>query len=157
MGYRRALAQFREICGDKDVAIYTIDDCWTFRNWLGDTKDEKKSQPLAGQTKNNKLSAVSSLFWFAIERRYRNDNPMRDVKYYSKNENRKKCRRLYTEHELARLFVAGQRQKEWQYWVHCSVFMLVCAFAKRCSFGPLMYPIILVLGTSLSSQAGGNA
>lgn len=116
MGYRRALAQFREVCGDKDVAIYTIDDCWTFRNWLSDTKDEKRGQPLAGQTKNNKLSAVSTLFWFAIERRYRNDNPMRDVKYYSKNENRKKCRRLYTEHELARLFVAGKRQKEWQYW-----------------------------------------
>jgi integrase len=117
MGYRRALAQFREVCGDRDVATYTIDDCWTFRNWLSDTKDEKRGQPLAGQTKNNKLSAVSTLFWFAIERRHRNDNPMRDVKYYSKTDNRKKCRRLYTEDELGRLFVDGQRRKQWQYWV----------------------------------------
>jgi integrase len=116
LGYRRALAQFREICGDKDVAVYTVDDCWTFRNWLSETKDEKKRQPLSGQTKNNKLSAVSSLFWFSIERRYRNENPMRHVKYYSKHENRKKRRRLYTGDELARLFVTGKRRKEWQYW-----------------------------------------
>jgi integrase len=115
--YRRALAQFREICGDGDIATYTVDDCWSFRNWLTETKDEKKGEPLSGQTKNNKLSAVSSLFWFAIERRYRNDNPMRDVKYYPKNENPKKRRRLYTEDELARLFVAGKRRKEWQYWI----------------------------------------
>ena len=108
MGYRRALAQFREVCGDKDVATYTIDDCWTFRNWLSDTKDEKRGQPLAGQTKNNKLSAVSTLFWFAIERRHRNDNPMRDVKYYSKTDNRKKHRRLYTEDELATIVRSWQ-------------------------------------------------
>lgn len=115
--FRRALAQFREICGDRDVASYTVDDCWRFRNWLAETKDEKKGEPLSGQTKNNKLSSVSSLFWFAIERRYRNDNPMRVVKYYPKNENPKKRRRLYSGDELARLFVAGQRHKEWQYWI----------------------------------------
>jgi integrase len=115
--FRRALEQFREICGDRDVAAYTVDDCWTFRNWLAVTKDEKKGEPLAGPTKNNKLSSVSSLFWFAIERRYRNDNPMLHVKYYPKNERPKKRRRLYTEDELARLFVAGRRRKEWQYWI----------------------------------------
>jgi integrase len=115
--FRRALEQFREICGDRDVANYTVDDCWSFRNWLAVTKDEKKGEALSGQTKNNKLSSVSALFWFAIERRYRNDNPMRNVKYYPKNENPKKRRRLYTEDELARLFVAGKRRKEWQYWL----------------------------------------
>ena len=115
--FRRALQQFREICGDRDVATYTVDDCWSFRNWLAETKDEKKGEPLAGPTKNNKLSSVSALFWFAIERRYRNDNPMRNVKYYPKNENPKKRRRLYTEDELTRLFVAGKRRKEWQYWI----------------------------------------
>jgi integrase len=83
---------------------------------LSETKDEKKGEPLAGQTKNNKLSAVSSLFEFSIERRYRNDNPMRDVKYYSRNDNRKKHRRIYTEDELFRLFIVGTRRAEWQYW-----------------------------------------
>jgi len=46
MGYHRALAQFREVCGDKDVAIYTIDDCWTFRNWLSDTKTRREANHL---------------------------------------------------------------------------------------------------------------
>lgn len=115
--FRKALAQFRGICGDRDVATYTVDDCWRFRNWLAETKDEKKGEPLSGQTKNNKLSSVSSFFWFAIERRYRNDNPIRNVRYYPKKENPKKRRRLYTVEELARLFVAGKRHKEWQYWI----------------------------------------
>lgn len=115
--FRRALEQFREICGDRDVATYTVDDCWSFRNWLAVTKDEKKGEPLAGPTKNNKLSSVSSLFWFAIERRYRNDNPMLHVKYYPKTDRPKKRRRLYSEDELARLFVVGRRRKEWQYWM----------------------------------------
>jgi len=115
--FHRPLAQFREICGNRDIATYTVDDCWRFRNWLAETKDEKKGELLSGQTKNNKLSSVSSLFWFAIERRYRNDNPMLNVKYYPKGENPKKRRRLYTEDELTRLFVAGKRRKEWQYWI----------------------------------------
>jgi len=115
--FRRALEQFRAICGDRDIATYTVDDCWKFRNWLAETKDEKKGELLAGPTKNNKLSSVSALFWFAIEQRCRNDNPMRNVKYYPKSENPKKQRRLYTQDELARLFVVGQRRKEWQYWI----------------------------------------
>jgi hypothetical protein len=114
--YRRALEQFREQCGDLEIGQYNADHCWTFRNWLSVTKDEKKGEPLAGQTKNNKLSAISSLFSFAIEKRHRNDNPMRDVKLYPKNENRKKKRRLYTKDELTALFVHGQRNAEWQHW-----------------------------------------
>ena len=116
LNYRRALEQFREVCGDREISEYTPDHCWTFRNWLSDTKDEKKGLPLAGQTKNNKLSAISSLFGFAIEKRHRNDNPMRDVKLYPKNENRKKKRRLYAKEELSALFEKGQRDEEWQYW-----------------------------------------
>jgi Phage integrase SAM-like domain len=114
--YRRALEQFREQCGDLEIAHYTPDHCWTFRNWLNDTLDEKKGQKLSGQTKNNKLSAISSVFSFAIEQRYRNDNPMRDVKLYPKNENRKKKRRLYTRDELTALFVIGRRQGDWMHW-----------------------------------------
>src|SRR5262249_30263088 len=83
--YRRALQQFREVVGDKEIGDYTADDCWTFRNWLSEALDEKKGELLSGRTKNNKLSAVSSLFNFAIERRYRNDNPMQNVKWYPKN------------------------------------------------------------------------
>lgn len=114
--YRRALEQFREQCGDLEIGEYTPDHCWAFRNWLNETLDEKKGEPLAGQTKNNKMSAVSSVFGFAIEQRHRNDNPMRDVKLYPKGENRKKKRRLYTKEELTALFVDGQREAEWQYW-----------------------------------------
>jgi site-specific recombinase XerD len=114
--YKRALEQFREQCGDLEVHHYDPDHCWKFRNWLGDTLDEKKGQELAGQTKNHKLTAVRSLFDFAIERRHRNDNPMRDVKVYSKKENVKKKRRLYTKEEMTALFVDGQRKAEWQYW-----------------------------------------
>jgi hypothetical protein len=80
--YKRALEQFREQCGDLEVHEYDSDHCWKYRNWLNDTLDEKKGERLAGQTKNHKLSAARSLFDFAVERRYRNDNPMRDVKVY---------------------------------------------------------------------------
>jgi len=114
--YRRALEQFREQCGDLEVGQYTADHCWKFRNWLTTTLDEKRGLLLSGQTKNNKMSAVSSMFGFAIEARHRNDNPMRDVKFYPKNENQKKHRRLYTKGELTALFVNGQREEEWQFW-----------------------------------------
>lgn len=114
--YRRALEQFREQVGDLEVGMYTPDHVWTFRNWLNETRDEKKGEKLSGQTKNNKLSAISSVFNFAIEKRYRNNNPTRDVKLYPKSENRKKTRRLYTKEELTALFVDGKRQSEWMYW-----------------------------------------
>ncbi|MDI1285365.1 MAG: tyrosine-type recombinase/integrase [Reyranella sp.] len=114
--YKRALEQFREQCGDLEVHQYNADHCWKFRNWLSETLDEKKGEKLAGQTKNHKLSAVRSLFDFVIERRHRNDNPMRDVKVYSKKENMKKKRRLYSKEEMTALFVDGVRKAEWQYW-----------------------------------------
>jgi integrase len=114
--YRRALEQFRERVGDLEVNQYTPEHVWEFRNWLNETRDEKKGEVLAGKTKNNKLSAVSSLFGFAIEKRYRNDNPTRDVTLFPKNENVKKHRRLYTKTELTALFVKGKRATEWQYW-----------------------------------------
>lgn len=114
--YRRALEQFREQVGDLPVHEYTEDHCWTFRNWLNETRDEKKGEVLAGKTKNNKMSAVSSLFGFAIEKRYRNGNPTRDVKPFSKNENVKKRRRLYSKDELRAIFVDGKRDAEWQKW-----------------------------------------
>jgi integrase len=114
--YKRALEQFREQCGDLEVHEYTPDHCWSYRNWLSDTLDEKKGQKLSGQTKVHKLSAVRSLFEFAIEKRHRNDNPMRDVKTYSKKENIKKRRRLYSPDELRALFVDSEREGEWKYW-----------------------------------------
>jgi integrase len=114
--YKRALEQFREQCGDLEVHEYDSDHCWKYRNWLNDTLDEKKGERLAGQTKNHKLSAARSLFDFAVERRYRNDNPMRDVKVYSKKENVKKKRRLYKKEEMAALFVEGRREGEWKFW-----------------------------------------
>lgn len=115
--YRRALEQFREQCDDLPIGEYTADHCWMFRNWLKATTDEKHGLPLSGKTKNNKLSAVSSVFSFAIEARHRNDNPMRDVNSYPRNENLKKHRRLYTKAELTALFVKGERTKEWKWWV----------------------------------------
>jgi integrase len=114
--YRRALEQFRERVGDLEVNQYTPDHVWEFRNWLNETRDEKKGEVLAGNTKNNKLSAVSSLFGFAIEKRYRNENPSRDVKLFPKSENVKKRRRLYTEAEMTALFIKGRRAAEWQHW-----------------------------------------
>ena len=114
--YRRALEQFREECGDLPVGDYTADHVWTFRNWLDETKDEKKGEVLSGKTKNNKMSAISSLFGFAIEKRYRNGNPTRDVKWFSREENRKKRRRLYTKQELTALFIRGERDMEWHKW-----------------------------------------
>ncbi len=116
--YRSALRQFITICGDKDVHLYTPDDCWRFRNWLDtEARDEKKGEPLAGQTKVHKLGAARTLFDFAIERRHRNDNPMANVKTFSKTENIKKYRRLYTEGELKALFVDAQPDTEWQRWL----------------------------------------
>lgn len=115
--YRSALRQFRHVCGDKEIAQYTADDCWMFRKWLDEeARDEKRGQTLAGQTKAHKMSAARSLFDFAIEKRYRNDNPMRDVKTFSKNENIKKRRRLYTPAELEALFMRKDTRPEWQYW-----------------------------------------
>lgn len=114
--YKRALEQFREQCGDLEIHEYTPDHCWSYRNWLSDTLDEKKGEKLSGQTKVHKLSAVRSLFEFAIEKRHRNDNPMREVKTYSKKENIKKRRRLYSPNELRALFVDGEREGEWKYW-----------------------------------------
>lgn len=114
--YRRALEQFREQVGDLEIHEYTEDHVWQFRNWLNVAKDEKKGEVLAGKTKNNKLAAVSSLFGFAIEKRYRNANPNRDVKRFSKNENVKKRRRLYTTDELKAIFIDGEREHEWQKW-----------------------------------------
>ncbi len=115
--YKRALEQFREQCGDLEIHEYTPDHCWKYRNWLGDSLDEKKGEKLAGQTKVHKLGAVRSLFEFAIEKRHRNDNPMRDVKTYAKTENIKKRRRLYTPDELKALFVVGNREGDWKYWL----------------------------------------
>jgi integrase len=56
------------------------------------------------------------LFGFAIEKRYRNGNPTRDVKSFSKTENVKKRRRLYSKDELRAIFVNGKRDTEWQKW-----------------------------------------
>jgi hypothetical protein len=114
--YRRALEQFRAQVGDLEVHEYTQDHVWTFRNWLNETKDEKKGEVLSGKTKNNKMSAISSLFGFAIEKRYRNDNPSRDVKLFPKGENVKKRRRLYTKAELTALYIKGKPEQDWQVW-----------------------------------------
>jgi integrase len=114
--YRRALEQFREQCGDLEIGAYTQDHVWAFRNWLNETRDEKKGELLAGKTKNNKMSAISSLFGFSIEKRYRNDNPTRDVKLFPKTENVKKRRRLYTKDELTAVFIKGKPELEWQKW-----------------------------------------
>ena len=114
--YRRALEQFREQVGDLEIREYTQDHVWTYRNWLNKTTDEKKGQPLAGKTKNNKMAAISSLFGFAIEKRYCNDNPTRDVRLFSKSENVKKRRRLYTKEELTALYIKGKPEQDWQVW-----------------------------------------
>ena len=117
--YRSALRQFRTVCGDKEVHRYTPDDCWRFRNWLDtEARDEKKGQPLAGQTKLHKLGAVRSLFDFAIEKRHLDDNPMQNVKAFSKSEGVKKQRRLYSAQELKAIYIDGpQRAAEWQHWL----------------------------------------
>jgi integrase len=116
--YRSALRQFRDRCGDLPVNQYDPDHCWDFRKWLDEEAlDEKKGQKLAGQTKLHKLGAVRSLFDFAVEERHRDDNPMQNVKTFSKTENIKKRRRLYTPQELKALFVEGQREAEWQQWL----------------------------------------
>jgi site-specific recombinase XerD len=114
--YKRALEQFREQCGDLEIAQYTEDHCWMFRNWLDTAKDERAGELLANGTKNKKLASVSSLFTFSIERRHRNVNPMRGVKAFPLAENVKKKRRLYRKDELEALFVAGVREDDWQYW-----------------------------------------
>lgn len=113
--YRRASEQFREQCGDLAVEDYTDEHAWTFRNWLSETKDEKRGELLAGKTKNNKLSAIRSIMKFAVMKRYRKDDPFRDVAWYPKNENRKKNRRLLTKDELEALFVEGHREAGHQY------------------------------------------
>ena len=87
---------------------------WAFRNWLNEARDEKKGELLAGKTKNNKMSAISSLFGFSIEKRYRNDSPTRDVKLFPKTENVKKRRRLYTKDELTAVFIKGKPELDWQ-------------------------------------------
>ena len=43
---------------------------------------------------------------------------MRDVKFYPKDENRKKQRRRYTPAELKALFVTCHREAEWQFCRH---------------------------------------
>jgi integrase len=123
LNYRRASEQFVEQCGDLLVQNYTEEHAWKFRNWLSEAKDEKRGQPLAGQTKNNKLSANRSIFKFAITKRYRKDDPFRDVAWYDKKENRKKKRRLLTKDELHVLFVEGERDAGYRYWAP-----LMCLF-----------------------------
>lgn len=124
LNYRRASEQFIEVCGDLLIDNYTEEHAWKFRNWLDTTKDEKRGEPLAGKTKNNKLSANRSIMKFAIIKRYRKSDPFRDVAWYPKNENQKKRRRLLTKDELQALFVDGEREAGYRYWAP-----LMCLFS----------------------------
>ncbi len=151
--YKRALEQFREQCGDLEIHEYTPDHCWKYRNWLGDTLDEKKGQKLAGQTKVHKLGAVRSLFEFAIEKRHRNDNPMREVKTYPKNENIKKRRRLYTPTNSRLCSWWANARATGNIGCPCWASTRASASPKGSSFAHTMSATPLASGISSSSRA----